>query len=265
MTSAMLRTRWNLIRLIAFGSVAGITGLGLSKASGPQSTSSHATSLVVARDISGTWEGTFRSRFDVEARGAASARTVPARLHFNPVGDASPTTSSARSVHPGTFEIDFGRFGFTLSTQEALGWSVSDDSMRGDAEPDGRSRAGGGARHVPGTRSSGHGATCRIRAGAQWGTFAIRRVPAGVTQLRRHARGHQPALTRHDLREGIHVRRGRPEIHDTCPQRETRGRSLRSTDTPPHPPAGASAATHSPRSVSRAVVGRQRRRQAGGT
>ena len=38
-------------------------------------------------------------------------------------------------MHPGSFEIDFGRFGFTLSTTEALGWSVNADSMRATLNP----------------------------------------------------------------------------------------------------------------------------------
>jgi hypothetical protein len=90
---------------------------------------------VVARDISGTWEGTFGLDSTWKLSERPSSRAVPARLRFDPVGDASPTTSSARSVHPGTFAIDFGRFGFTLSTEEALGWSVSDDSMRATLNP----------------------------------------------------------------------------------------------------------------------------------
>jgi len=90
---------------------------------------------VALGDISGTWEGTFRLDSAWRLPEQATARSVQARLHFNPVGDASPTTSSARSVHPGTFEIDFTRFGFTLSTQEALGWSVTEDSMRATLNP----------------------------------------------------------------------------------------------------------------------------------
>ena len=90
---------------------------------------------VASRDVSGSWEGTFTldSTWRLDER--ASSRSIRARLHFNPVGDASPTTSSARSVHPGTFEIDFSRFGFTLSTPEALGWSVTADSMRAVLNP----------------------------------------------------------------------------------------------------------------------------------
>src|SRR5262245_4595340 len=129
----MLRTRWKLIRLIALGCVAGMTGLGL-RAQTPAALEPR-DGLAAARDISGTWEGTFALDSTSKLAERPSARTVPARLHFNPVGDASPTTSSARSVHPGTFEIDFGRFGFTLSTQEALGWSASDDSMRATLNP----------------------------------------------------------------------------------------------------------------------------------
>jgi hypothetical protein len=129
----MLRTRRNFIRLIVLGLVAPFTGLGLRA-----QTSANLElrdSRAVARDISGTWEGTFALDSTWKLAERPSARAVPARLHFNPVGDASPTTSSARSVHPGTFEIDFSRFGFTLSTQEALGWSVTDDSMRATLNP----------------------------------------------------------------------------------------------------------------------------------
>src|SRR3954469_16636157 len=85
LTSAMLRTRWKIIRLIAFGSVAGITGLGL-RAQAPVDLKSR-DSLVVARDISGTWEGTFGLDSTWKLAERPSARTVPARLHFNPVGD----------------------------------------------------------------------------------------------------------------------------------------------------------------------------------
>ena len=129
----MLRTRRRLIGLIALGWVAGKTGLGL-RAQTPAVVEPR-DSLVSARDISGTWEGTFRLDSTWRLTEQPSARAVPARLRFNPVGDASPATSSARSVHRGTFEIDFGRFGFTLSTKEALGWSVSDDSMRATLNP----------------------------------------------------------------------------------------------------------------------------------
>ncbi|HTK51456.1 MAG TPA: hypothetical protein VL308_06180 [Gemmatimonadaceae bacterium] len=129
----MLRTRRILIRLIALGGVAGVTGLGL-KAQTPVDVAPHG-SFAVARDISGTWEGTFSLDSTWKLAERPSARAVPARLHFDPVGDASPTTSSARSVHPGTFEIDFARFGFTLSTQQALGWSLNDDTMRATLNP----------------------------------------------------------------------------------------------------------------------------------
>jgi hypothetical protein len=113
--------------------VAGITGLGLRAQTSVQAV--RVDSLVAVRDISGTWEGTFRLDSTWKLQQRPAARAVSARLHFNPVGDASPTTSSPRSVHPGTFDVDFSRFGFTLSTQEALGWSVSDDSMRATLNP----------------------------------------------------------------------------------------------------------------------------------
>jgi hypothetical protein len=89
----------------------------------------------VARDISGTWDGTFRLDSVWQLPERPTARSVRARLQFSPVGDATPATSSARSVHAGTFEIDFSRFGFTLSTHEALGWSVNPDSMRAVLNP----------------------------------------------------------------------------------------------------------------------------------
>jgi hypothetical protein len=90
---------------------------------------------VAARDISGTWEGVFRLDSAWQLPQRASAQRVQAVLRFGPVGDATPTTSSARSVHAGTFEIDFSRFGFTLSTREALGWSVGSDSMHAVLNP----------------------------------------------------------------------------------------------------------------------------------
>ena len=88
-----------------------------------------------APDITGIWTGTFQLDSAWQLPQRASARTVPARVQFAAVGDATPTTSSPRSVHPGTFQIDFSRFGFTLSTQEALGWSVNADSIRAVLNP----------------------------------------------------------------------------------------------------------------------------------
>ena len=38
-------------------------------------------------------------------------------------------------MHAGIFEIDFSRFGFLLSTHEALGWSVGADSMHAVLNP----------------------------------------------------------------------------------------------------------------------------------
>ena len=130
----MPKTRRWVIRLMAAISLGGVSGLNaLAQAAGEPSRRDSDGNAV--RDISGTWEGTFRLDSAWRLPQAASARSTAARIHFNPVGDASPTTSSARSVHPGTFEIDFGRFGFTLSTQEALGWSVTADSMRATLNP----------------------------------------------------------------------------------------------------------------------------------
>ena len=171
----MPRTLRKLTRLIALGMVAGITGLGLEAQTpidlGPPG------SLAVARDISGTWEGTFSLDSTWKLAERPSARSVSARLHFNPVGDASPTTSSARSVHSGTFEIDFGRFGFTLSTQEALGWSASDDSMRATLNP----TVDHGVVEVHGTfRGDAIVGTWRYTSdpGGAAGAFSLRRPPA---------------------------------------------------------------------------------------
>jgi hypothetical protein len=134
----MGQTRRLLIRLGAAGWISSVSGFSASAQVSPVAVDlSRRIDAVqpAARDITGTWEGTFKldSAWRLPERAAASS--VPARLHFNPVGDASPTTSSPRSVHPGTFEIDFSRFGFTLSTQEALGWSVTDDSLRAVLNP----------------------------------------------------------------------------------------------------------------------------------
>jgi hypothetical protein len=93
------------------------------------------TAAVSRVDISGTWEGEFRLDSAWRLPEPPSARSVRARLQFSPVGDATPATTSTRAVHPGTFSIDFTRFGFTLSTQEALGWSTRPDSMRAVLNP----------------------------------------------------------------------------------------------------------------------------------
>ncbi len=129
----MTRTQRWLVKLVMLAVMTGFGGV-----SGDAQTPvdlNRRDALATLRDISGMWQGTFRldSAWGLPER--PTARTTPARIQFNPVGDASPTTSSARSVHPGTFEIDFSRFGFTLSTREALGWSVTEDAMRATLNP----------------------------------------------------------------------------------------------------------------------------------
>jgi hypothetical protein len=160
---------------MALACVAGITGLGLG-AQAPVDVS-RRDSIAAMRDISGTWEGTFRLDSTWKLAQRASARATPAKLQFNPVGDASPTTSSARSVHPGTFEIDFSRFGFALSTREALGWSVRDDSMRATLNP----TVDHGLVEVHGTfRGDAIVGTWRYvsDSGGATGTFSLRKASA---------------------------------------------------------------------------------------
>ena len=130
----MTQTRRWFTGLTLLALMAGPTGLGVS-AQSPSEPDRRDTTAAAARDISGTWEGVFKLDSVWQLPDRAEARSIPVRLHFNPVGDASPATSSARTVHPGTFDIDFNRFGFTLSTREALGWSVSTDSMRATLNP----------------------------------------------------------------------------------------------------------------------------------
>ena len=86
-------------------------------------------------DLAGLWEGTFALDSAWRLPERATARTTRARIQFSPVGDATAGTSSSRSVHRGVFEIDFSRFGFTLSTHEALGWSLTPDSLRAVLNP----------------------------------------------------------------------------------------------------------------------------------
>ena len=132
----MRRPRGRIRRLVALAWICGFAGLGVRAQVPPAVDSVHRFRTAdIARYISGTWEGTFSLDSSWRLDERASTRSIPARLHFNPVGDASPTTSSPRSVHQGIFEIDFSRFGFTLSTQEALGWSVTADSMRAVLNP----------------------------------------------------------------------------------------------------------------------------------
>jgi len=130
----MTQTRRWLTRLTVLAMMAGTTGLSVN-AQTPSDSGRSGTAATAMRDISGTWEGVFKLDSVWRLPEHATAQSVPARVRFNQVGDASPTTSSARTVHPGTFDIDFSRFGFTLSTREALGWSVSADSMRATLNP----------------------------------------------------------------------------------------------------------------------------------
>jgi hypothetical protein len=160
--------------------ISGFAGLGARAQMSPVATDSRRapdTVQTASRDISGSWQGTFSldSTWRLEQR--PSARSIPARLHFDPVGDASATTSSARSVHPGMFEIDFTRFGFTLSTQEALGWSVTADSLRAVLNP----TVDHGLVELHGTfRGESVVGTWRYRSdpGGATGKFELRRVLA---------------------------------------------------------------------------------------
>jgi len=89
----------------------------------------------VPHDLTGTWDGVIRLDSAWRLRDRPSSRSITARVRFNAVGDASPATISPRTVHPGNFEIDFARFGFTLSSRDALGWVVSRDSIRAILNP----------------------------------------------------------------------------------------------------------------------------------
>ena len=64
---------------------------------------------VAVFDIVGFWEGSFSLDSAWQLPERATARSIRVRMQFSAVGDATPATSSARSVHPGTFEIDFSR------------------------------------------------------------------------------------------------------------------------------------------------------------
>ena len=168
--------RW-LTHLLAPIWIATTGGLSAS-AQSPDSTNRRDSTAATVRDISGPWEGTFRLDSAWRLPQSTTARSVPARIRFNRVGDASPTTSSPRSVHPGTFEIDFSRFGFTLSTNQALGWSVTEDSMRATLNP----TVDHGLVEVHGAfRGDTIVGTWRYTAdpGGATGTFEIRRTSTG--------------------------------------------------------------------------------------
>ena len=168
--------RWTRL-FVALAWIPEFAGLG-ARAQVPAGDSARrARTAEVARDISGIWEGTFSLDSTWQLGQRPSVRSIPARLHFNPVGDASPTTSSARSVHPGMFEIDFTRFGFTLSTQEALGWSVRADSMHAVLNP----TVDHGLVEIQGAfRGDAVAGTWKYASdpGGATGRFEIRRAPA---------------------------------------------------------------------------------------
>ena len=185
------------------------------------------------RDLTGTWEGVVRLDSAWRLRDRASSRATVARIRFAAVGDASPATTSARTVHPATFEIDFGRFGFALSSHDALGWFVGGDSVRAVLNPavdHGTVELGGVMR---GDTIAG---TWRYTSdpGGAAGTFLLRRVAAPRDELRQfsgiqaatagdersrpsarlHARVQAPTFTNYDLRDRIDIVSRRSEVHD---------------------------------------------------
>ena len=192
------------------------------------------------RDLTGTWEGVIRLDSTWRLRDRASSRATVARIRFAAVGDASPATTSARTVHPATFEIDFGRFGFALSSHDALGWFVGRDSVRAVLNPavdHGTVELGGVMR---GDTIAG---TWRYTSdpGGAAGTFLLRRVAAPRDQLRDFTafdtatggdvrsrslprldpRVQTPTLANDDLRDRIDIRNRRAEVHDARSKRES--------------------------------------------
>jgi hypothetical protein len=126
-----------LLATILLSSLPGTRGFGLGQVRPipPDSRDSthHGGSGTI--NLAGTWQGTVQLDSVWGLQEQATSTSVRATLRFQPVGDASPTTMSSRSVHAGTFEIDFARFGFRLSTPDALGWSVGADSVRAVLNP----------------------------------------------------------------------------------------------------------------------------------
>ena len=130
----MSRRANGLIRWLLLGTVAAASGLDAA-AQSSRDVATRGSSTPELRDISGTWVGTFRLDSAWKLAQAPTAKSVRARLRFAPVGDVAPAASGSRSVQPGTYDIDFSQFGFALSTAEALGWSVSADSMNATLNP----------------------------------------------------------------------------------------------------------------------------------
>ena len=128
-------TRRLLLVTILLLSLPGARGFGLGQVPPPVSRDSTDRAGSTAVNLAGTWQGTMQLDSVWGIRERSSSTSIPATLRFQPVGDASPTTMSSRSVHAGTFEIDFARFGFQLSTPDALGWSVGVDSVRAVLNP----------------------------------------------------------------------------------------------------------------------------------
>ncbi|HEX6050162.1 MAG TPA: hypothetical protein VFZ21_12865 [Gemmatimonadaceae bacterium] len=146
-----------------------------------------------ARILTGTWEGVIRLDSAWQLPERASARSTAARVRFQPVGNAPSPVMSSRSVHPGTFEIEFDRFGFTLSTRDALGWSVRGDSMRAVLNP-----------AVSHGTVELHGVFRGDTIVGQWrylsdpggarGTFVLRRAASGAQDAHATVRGDMHAL-----------------------------------------------------------------------
>jgi hypothetical protein len=133
------------------------------------------TIIVRGQDVAGSWEGVFRLDSASGLRGRPTARSVRARVHFAAVGDATAAVQTGRSVHGGTFDIDFEPFGFELSTHDALGWSVGADSIRARLNP---TVSHGSVELYGARRGERLTGTWRYTSdgGAAMGSFELRRV-----------------------------------------------------------------------------------------
>lgn len=80
--------------------------------------------------LSGHWDAEFRLDTAWGGVQPGGERVARGNILIHPVPHLTPGADVSRSVHPGRFDIDFGDFGFELTSRDALGWYVGKSEAR---------------------------------------------------------------------------------------------------------------------------------------
>ena len=80
--------------------------------------------------LSGLWSAELQLDSVWGEERSTSSRIIRGEILMRPVPHLAPGTAVSRSVHPGLFDLNFRPFGFSLSSRDALGWYVGDQTVR---------------------------------------------------------------------------------------------------------------------------------------